>query len=112
MGAVLYDQLIGGDRDHGLPPRPELVRSRILREDFWSNLHTADQMYARAFVIADVFQDHHIRNQRLIRPQSNSLRKDLGGIEHPFKLPVSEVTPPEPCGDSHGFSFKIASHHR
>src|SRR5207247_8694866 len=53
MRAVLYEQLIAGDRDHHLPSRGELIRSRVLREDLWSHLHAADQVRPRALILAD-----------------------------------------------------------
>ena len=37
MRAVLYEQLLAGDRDHRLPSRGELIRPRVLREDLWSD---------------------------------------------------------------------------
>src|SRR6516164_8093970 len=60
MRAVLDEHLLAGHRNHGLPPRSELISPRVPGKDLWRDLHTANQVRSGALIFADVLQQNGV----------------------------------------------------
>src|SRR5207245_10812796 len=71
----------------------------ILRENLWSELHAANQVSSRALVVANVFEQHAVGHQRLVRSQGEGLCKGLRIIDSHFVFQVSNIAAPEAFGD-------------